>query len=36
MLDDIGDCVFNGFTIKATPKTDFLIARILCVLFCYR
>lgn len=22
MLDDIGDCVFNGFTIKATPKTD--------------
>ena len=25
MLDDIGDCVFNGFTIKATPKTDFLL-----------
>ena len=20
MLDDIGDCVFNGFTIKATQK----------------
>ena len=25
MLDDIGDCVFNGFTIKATPKTDDLL-----------
>ena len=25
MLDDIGDCVFNGFTIKATPKTNFLL-----------
>lgn len=25
MLDDIGDCVFNGFTIRATPKTDFLL-----------
>lgn len=25
MLDDIGDCVFNGFTIKATPKTDHLL-----------
>lgn len=25
MLDDIGDCVFNGFTIKATPKTDELL-----------
>ena len=25
MLDDIGDCVFNGFTIKATPKTDKLL-----------
>ena len=25
MLDDIEDCVFNGFTIKATPKTDFLL-----------
>ena len=25
MLDDIGDCVFNGFTIKATPKTDYLL-----------
>ena len=23
MLDDIGDCVFNGFTIKATPKTNY-------------
>ncbi len=22
MLDNIGDCVFNGFTVKATPKTD--------------
>ena len=26
MLDDIGDCVFNGFTIKATPKTDELLS----------
>ena len=25
MLDDIEDCVFNGFTIKATPKTDDLL-----------
>lgn len=25
MLDNIGDCVFNGFTIKATPKTDDLL-----------
>lgn len=25
MLDDIGDCVFNGFTIKATPKTHDLL-----------
>ena len=25
MLDDIGDCVFNGFTIKASPKTDYLL-----------
>ena len=25
MLDDIGDCVFNGFTIKATPKTEYLL-----------
>ena len=25
MLDDIEDCVFNGFTIKATAKTDFLL-----------
>ena len=25
MLDDIGDCVFNGFTIKATPKTEKLL-----------
>ncbi len=25
MLDDIGDCVFNGFSIRATPKTDKLI-----------
>ncbi len=25
VLDDIEDCVFNGFTIKATPKTDDLI-----------
>lgn len=25
MLDDIGDCVFNGFTIKATPKTEELL-----------
>lgn len=25
MLDDIGDCVYNGFTIKATPKTKKLL-----------
>ena len=25
MLDDIGDCVFNGFCIKATPKTKYLL-----------
>ena len=25
MLDDIDECVFNGFTIKATPKTDRLL-----------
>lgn len=25
MLDDIDECVFNGFTIKATPKTDDLL-----------
>ena len=25
MLDDIGDCVFNGFAIKATPKTNYLL-----------
>lgn len=25
MLDDMDDCVFNGFTIKATPKTDKLL-----------
>lgn len=25
MLDDMKDCVFNGFTIKATPKTDKLL-----------
>ncbi|SIO16560.1 Type I restriction modification DNA specificity domain-containing protein [Fibrobacter sp. UWB11] len=25
MLDDIGDCVFNGFSIRATPKTDKLL-----------
>ena len=25
MLEDMGDCVFNGFTIKATPKTDYLL-----------
>lgn len=25
ILDDMGDCVFNGFTIKATPKTDYLL-----------
>ena len=24
MLDELEDCVFNGFTIKATPKTDLL------------
>ncbi len=25
MLDEIGECVFNGFTIKATPKTNKLL-----------
>ena len=25
MLDNMGDCVFNGFTIKATPKTNYLL-----------
>ena len=25
MLEDIGDCVFNGFTIKATPISDDLL-----------
>ena len=25
MLDDMDDCVFNGFTIKATPKTKELL-----------
>lgn len=25
LLEDIGDCVFNGFTIRAMPKTDRLI-----------
>lgn len=25
MLDNIGECVFNGFTIRATPKTDLLM-----------
>ena len=25
MLEDLGDCVFNGFTIKATPKTTYLL-----------
>ena len=25
MLDDFGDCVFNGFTIKASPKTKKLL-----------
>lgn len=25
MLDDMDACVFNGFTIKATPKTDYLL-----------
>ena len=25
MLDDIGACVFNGFTIRAKPKTDRLL-----------
>ena len=25
MLDDVEDCVFNGFTIKATPKTKDLL-----------
>ena len=24
MLDDMNECVYNGFTIKATPKTDLL------------
>lgn len=25
MVDDIGDCVFNGFTIKASPQTNYLL-----------
>ncbi len=25
VLDDIGDCVFNGFTIKASPKPTYLL-----------
>ena len=25
MLDDMGDCVFNGFSIKASPKTEYLL-----------
>ena len=25
MLDDMEDCVFNGFTIKASPKTGYLL-----------
>ena len=25
MLDDMGDCVFNGFSIKASPKTGYLL-----------
>lgn len=25
ILEEIGDCVFNGFTIKATPKTEYLL-----------
>ena len=25
MLDDMDDCVFNGFTIKATPKTELVL-----------
>ena len=33
MLDEIGDCVYNGFTIKATPKTDYLLPEY-CV-FCF-
>lgn len=33
MLDDMGDCVYNGFTIKATPKTDYLLPEY-CV-FCF-
>jgi len=30
MLDDIGDCVFNGFCIKATPKTSHLLPETPC------
>ena len=25
VLDDVGDCVFNGFSIKASPKTNYLL-----------
>lgn len=25
LVEDVGDCVFNGFTIKGTPKTDLLL-----------
>ena len=35
MLDDIGDCVFNGFTIKATPKTNYLLPEYCAFMLCY-
>lgn len=25
VLDDVGDCVFNGFSIKASPKANYLL-----------
>ena len=34
MLDDIGDCVFNGFTIRATPKTKELLPEYCAYCFC--
>lgn len=34
MLDDIGDCVFNGFTIRAIPKTKELLPEYCAYCFC--
>lgn len=34
LLDDIGDCVFNGFSIKASPKTTKLLPEYCAYCFC--